>query len=89
MVGCVGAEVSGSDCGCKVEAWAVELVSCTVWAAGDEKVLKGSVVGAALPSVVEMCGVEALLCTVGADERLSVVAGSGDMKAVNLRQYID
>lgn len=51
-----------SDCSWVVEAWAVELTSCTVWAGSDEKVttavvvvvLVGSVVRCVPFSVVEM-----------------------------------
>lgn len=74
LVCCVGAVVSDSDCLWMVEAWAVELLSCAVWAGGDEKVVRGSVVSGALPSVVWMCCEGAELCAPGVDERLSVGA---------------
>lgn len=74
LVCCVDAVVSDSDCLWMVEVWAVELLSCSVWAGRDEKVVRGSVVSGALPSVVWMCGGGVELCAPGVDERLSVGA---------------
>lgn len=69
---------SGSDC--VVEAGAVELASCSVWADCDEKVVRlGRRV---LASVVGMLCRGVVLRTVGADERLSAAAESGDVSAV-------
>lgn len=75
LVCCVDAVVSDSDCLWMVEVWAVELLSCTVWAGRDEKVVRGSVVSGALPSVVVWMGCGGVeLCAPGVDERLSVGA---------------
>lgn len=68
---CVEAVASDSGCCWMVEAWVVELVPCAVWADGDEKVVRGSVVSGDLLSAVEMdCG-EVELSAVGVAERLS------------------
>lgn len=74
-VGCAAVTVfSDSDCGWKVEAWAVERVS-------------GSLVRGAPPPVERCCG-GVVRCAVGADERMSSAAAeSGDVRAVRLYQF--